>query len=466
MMKSTGLHIGRIVLIFCLIFSVWIVLNIPTGYSLSYCIQCATIYIIAMMVTLINCIRTQGYYGLCTIIFIIVFFATNYLYPLYFYINDSLMLIFSYEFAEHNIDKGTAIATLGGVAFMVGCYNVRYKKCNHLCLLLNDPKIKYFQRIQAYEKIIIVVCAMLILYNTWGTILSRTYSTTAQFEDKTASSYLKIVYVYLYYLVFKDFCRISPIASSLRSFWRLCCKPIHLVVALLVFINLYVGGRTLALNFFLLYPLCYSIFIKRIQIRYLFVGAMAILMLLFIVGRVRGEYGVSATDAITNSSFIYYFQDLAINSRSLYELIHYADSYGATLGRTMLLDIFSYIPFGQSLLMAITGFKPIDISSPHLVTYMYFGNNPEIGLGTNMIGDIYVSFKTIGVFFLMYVLGRGISKISQKAMTNIIYMLMFSMLSTQMVFVVRNGYFSIWRYVIWGIGLYLFDKYTYKRQIK
>ena len=65
-----------------------------------------------------------------------------------------------------------------------------------------------------------------------------------------------------------------------------------------------------------------------------------------------------------------------------------------------------------------------------LITRAFFEENPDmerIGLGTNMVGDIYIAFGLIGVIVLMYYLGVFISYSYRRAQNgNSKYLLIYT----------------------------------------
>ena len=154
-------------------------------------------------------------------------------------------------------------------------------------------------------------------------------------------------------------------------------------------------------------------------------------------------------------------QDLIINNRSLYVLMEYHDKYGINFGQTWLMNILSIIPFAQSIFLKLTGLKELDINSAALVTDLYFRENNEdvIGLGTNLIGDIYICFGLFGVVFFMYLLGAFLSKVYMKGQKgDALYWFIYAMMFMDSIILTRSTYLTSMRPIMWGLALYYFAK--------
>ena len=112
------------------------------------------------------------------------------------------------------------------------------------------------------------------------------------------------------------------------------------------------------------------------------------------MGIVRGGGDIQNASNEEIPAVVLVGKDFFINNRSLYVLMEYTDIHGLSFGKTSALDFAAIIPFGQSVLLNLTGLRVGDMNSASLVTDLYydFSNEEMIGLGTNLIGDIYLSF--------------------------------------------------------------------------
>lgn len=172
-----------------------------------------------------------------------------------------------------------------------------------------------------------------------------------------------------------------------------------------LFLLILLGSRTIPLRILLLLLLLYNIYLyklsKKVVVLLIIFGSVA----LFAIGVIRNPSVALETSTMQVNPILKVGNELVINNRSLYVLMEQKDLYGINFGQTLLMYILSVIPFMQSIFLYITGWSVSDISSAALVTELYFGDKPDkevVGLGTNIIGDIYLSFGIIGVILLMF----------------------------------------------------------------
>ena len=86
----------------------------------------------------------------------------------------------------------------------------------------------------------------------------------------------------------------------------------------------------------------------------------------------------------------------------------------------MLVDIFSPIPGSASWLASKLSVPSELITAGEMPTYLQFGKNNSWGLGTNMIGEAYLAFGTLGVVGFSFLLGHVI-KLSYYASRKSVY---------------------------------------------
>ncbi len=95
--------------------------------------------------------------------------------------------------------------------------------------------------------------------------------------------------------------------------------------------------------------------------------------------------------------------DLIVNARTLYDGIEYTISQGYLYGASYIQYFFCFVPGGG---MFITSFlldkTTMEVATGEILTK--FSHAPY-GIGTNMIGDIYMNFSLIGVIVLLFLFG-------------------------------------------------------------
>lgn len=453
------------------IVSFMLLLALPSSYSQIYNIECMIVSIMAFWGMCGN--KLLQYRSLCSfsVIFVFVLIISNYLYGTYFYLNDPEWSIFILNFDATCINKGSCMTTIACTSFCLAqiqgeriVYNKKSKRSLFPYEALKIGKVE-----------ILVVGLLILLYiiNTWGSVLASSDDHSGQFR-LSFTNYLRVAFIYLYYLIVKDFYLCRHRANSLREFFRHCNKQVLFLSIVSVVFYVLTGGRTTPMRIILLYVFLFHFFIKRISaIQILLMGTIGIVAM-FLVGTLREIWGYDelswtmVSKALNVSNILYYTRDLVINSRSLYELISYADNIGLTLGTTFILDISAVIPGLQSFIVRALGISQSQTNSAFLVTELYFqGEKATLGLGTNIVGDVYVSFWIVGVFIMFWGLGRVVRYLENMSYKgNLLHCMFFCILSADVVFYTRSGFFSPLRNILWLWFFYSIEIRSTRKSIR
>lgn len=235
-----------------------------------------------------------------------------------------------------------------------------------------------------------------------------------------------------------------------------------LFIGLFLYIAVYliIGSRSIPITIILLCFFFYHSLIKKVSNRN--VVLLIILGAVFMMGvsifRARGQMNTDIFSSVLDVGM-----DLTINNRSLYVLMEHADLNGLTFGRTMLLNILAVIPFAQGIFVKITGLRLANLSSAELTTALYYDeittNEDIVGLGTNIVGDVYVAFGFIGVIVFFYFLGRILKKLNRKILSgNHIALFVYAMIFIDVVFIARACILEPLRNIAWGLlWIFLFN---------
>ena len=110
---------------------------------------------------------------------------------------------------------------------------------------------------------------------------------------------------------------------------------------------------------------------------------------------------------------------------------------------------------------------PDYMTSGLMPTFLEFGSNPPFGLGTNMVGEAYLSLGVLGVIIVFYFFGRAINYFSNNSRDNIYYRITYFFLASQAVFFPRIDYLWGVRLIVWMLVLFflikIFSKYVKER---
>ncbi|WP_417608028.1 O-antigen polysaccharide polymerase Wzy [Owenweeksia hongkongensis] len=137
----------------------------------------------------------------------------------------------------------------------------------------------------------------------------------------------------------------------------------------------------------------------------LFIGATAISLLGFVreIGngadfwkKVEVAYSLRAESRI-QSSISPSTLELAGSVRTMHAAVDYSENYGHTNGLFQLFQVLSIVPGVGTIAKALTGMENTDFKSSAFLTRHILGSNPDRGLGTTVVADIFLDFGIIGV---------------------------------------------------------------------
>ena len=180
-----------------------------------------------------------------------------------------------------------------------------------------------------------------------------------------------------------------------------------------------------------------------------------IIMSLF--GALRGSGDFALTE---NQDWYQYTRDLIVNNRNLYVIYDYVDKNGILWGISFLGPLLSVIPFLQSLVANALGIPYYLLASPAFTTYLEFGDYPPLGLGSNIVADVYLAFGLFGVLISFYLLGRFIvySRM-QMWKGKIYYMIVYYIMSAGAIYMCRDTFLHSFKTIVWAIALiYIISK--------
>lgn len=445
-----GFASGKYRLVVLLVLSIALLLTAPKDYSLMYCIYCFLIFLVAATLLLVNNIRIYRTILLFEVLFTVSFFLANYAYPVFMYENNPYFSLFTRAFNEHIITKCTALATVGYVAYSIGQYKLGAQpmtikgKTNFSLLPVNG-----------IDLMIMFVLFVLFLYASMSALRSG-YSQSRSIGGG-------FFYIFSLFYVYKYF------AHSIGKSTKFCTYCFFLMIGSYVVINFLLGNRGEPLYLCMAIVYCYHVYVKKISnlkfLSIVFIG----LFVFYFVGKTRissEQVGVSSrseriSEWEAEDNLLHYANEIIINNRSSFVLVDYADNNGYTYGKTWSVNFFSTIPFGQSFALKVLGIPKQDFSSTHLTTYLEFGeDDPDaFGLGTNLVGDIYLCFGALGTLIFMYLFGKVIRKVHDESLRRPSYYQMFYVILMALsVYYTRANLFCPLQMLAWTYVLNLLNR--------
>lgn len=392
--RRTGIE--RLLLFPLLVISFILYYYAPQVYSFTYCVYCLCVFVLSAVLLLVNNIREYGSYLIFEVLFSFSFLFASYIYPVFIYEIDPYFSLFSRAFNEDIITKCTALATVGYVSYCIGQFKVNSSPfCSVSC---NS------YRLTPINSIDVTILGVLFVVFLLPNISALRNGYTMEGAGGGFFFIFAVFYIYKYYA----FSRISINAPIRYLFF--------LLIALYIIINFLLGNRGEPMYLCVAIVFCYHTYVKKIPFSRIIIIAAIGLFVFYFIGITRissSQVGVSSrseriSDWEAEDNVLRYANELIINNRSLYVLVDYANDNGFSFGKTWSANFFSIVPYGQSFALNVLGIPKKEFSTTFLTTFLEFGEgNPNaFGLGTHIIGDIYVSFGFLGVIIFMFLFGR------------------------------------------------------------
>ena len=439
-----------VILILCTLISFGLYIAAPAPYSYVFSMECLTVFLTAGFVMLRNnCRHTFIKFEL---FFTIAFFFTNIIYSVVYYPVNPYFFLFNLPFNEDYINKGLALSVLAYSTFCMGIYDKSTP-----CLRKKNFELRKYVEPRKWIYVMVVMYLPVLI----TAVLANAY--VVDFTRSNINAILLFVFLYGIFAIFSNYDQ----SNGLKEFVSLSSSKLFFIcICIYVLTYLYVGSRTNPLRMILLMVFCYSIFISDIDKKRLlaYMAAGSALMMVVSVFRARGAF-----DEESLTSFWDIGMDLTINNRSLYVLMEDADMHGINFGKTMLSSIAAIVPWGQSLLLNITGWKIEDINSASYVTNLYFSSasiKEELyGLGTNILGDIYIAFGLFGVIGYMYFLGRILRTLYRRMCRGSrVAVFLYAMIFIEVIYITRASSLEFLRNIAWGCLWFYFFNNIYKKK--
>lgn len=417
----------------------------PVQYSYPFCIACLVLFLSSSIALLRNnCKHTLIKFEF---FFVFAFFFSNFVYSVFYYPINPYFSLFSESFNEDYINKGAALSALAASCFCLGVFE-KNKKLELQKVVQNGY----------LAKPVVLANVMLLFFIPY---LYSLYGLHSYVTDFTKSNLNTLLLYLIYYILFalmatRNYKGLSGVLLYQSD------TLFYAMTGVMVLLLLMIGSRSNPAHIILLALFFFNFYQKKVSNKVAIAFMLVGILLMGIVGVVRGgtEFSTSSMNSVLDIG-----NDLTINNRSLYVLMDYADHNGYTYGRTMLLQIAAVIPWGQSMLLNITGMKIQMFDSSNFVTWLFYGDQKfEIGFGTNLIGDIYLSFGVIGVVVLMFLYGRILrnlyrSSIKGSGVATLVYGLMFM----EVIFLTRAGLLTSLRPIAWTLLYYYLFNSLFKK---
>jgi oligosaccharide repeat unit polymerase len=238
--------------------------------------------------------------------------------------------------------------------------------------------------------------------------------------------------------------------SSVYKINHITTAAIFILIGLL----LWAGNRTAASQLFLPIICLYAMLFHKVNFKIFVLIILTGITTMWFFQQLRsnGSYKILSP--------IVLISDLTIPARTTYCALEYTDKYGYTYGKSMSMGIIGIVPFLPSLIAGESKeFGSAELLTDYTNTKHKIPFDYRIGLGTTIIGDIYLSFGLIGVILLMYLLGRFINRYLLRTLSmNYYAIVILAGMMANCVFLVRANYTHALRFVLWSLFIAYINK--------
>ena len=423
--KKCGLHL------FFLLISLGMYFGSPMKYSQVYCIILFLLFVANSFLLYVQDRKNEplGF----NVLFTISFFLVSYIYPVFTYSIMPDYSMFAYSgFSSEVITRATALAN---VAYAV--YSVGYTR-NFLVMNIGEKAIpiclistKQNDRIIALEIILFV----LIVIAGGLEFFSDTYSGEG---EANTNALFRFTYTFFQPLILFG-CLVDCTMKGFKN---------SVVIFFIILVLLSTGTRTLPLCVMSVY-LCYYSLRYHLSIQKVFVTLFVVFVFLSLIGHWRGG-GELSSISDNELTLFDYARDFIICNRNLYAIYDHVNNESITYGISSLSYILAPIPFLQSFVSFLFDIPAYNMRSESLTSYWVLGEGNPLGLGTHIVGDIYLSFGFIGVLFLFYFLGKIVTSSRMKSrMGSQSAFVIYYILLSGAIFMCRGSFFYSLKNLIW-----------------
>jgi len=336
--------------------------------------------------------------------FLFSFFFVNFVYPVFLYpIDAEYFFMFSFNFDENNISKGTALAQLAITSYMVGVnlFTRKYEEATSFDFTKINPNFV------TVLNVLFVLSTLMYLYSV----------ITAGDNDIVINYQVVVIYVGLLSLklLLKAEIYKAEFVDSTRFFLQKYWFELISVLIVVLF-SLWFGDRGPVLQIGLILLYVYTVYVKRLSAKTLTLLIVVGFVVMSFISYTRStdsnlkDSGISGAldeGGSTFSSFVTvwdYAMDFIVNNRALYVGYEIVDENGFLYGKSYFPYFFSPVP-----------------GLPVLITQLVFDEDPEDfstaviiseregvydwGLGTNAVADGYMNFGVVGVLLMFLAFG-------------------------------------------------------------
>ena len=429
--------------LYLLIISLVMYFFAPSDFSLSFCVFSFILFLLFFICNIASS-KVLGIWTFNTF-FSLSFLGVTYIFPLFIFSLDSEYSLFSIGYNEHVMSKATSLATMAYAFYSLGYqYSVKSKLS-----VSNSFKGGIYINTAIINKLIYLTSFLLVIVVFSGGLNYYKQGYSEGLGARTAN----VFFTYLN-MLFAPLTEITCCCLFFSSNKKVILKLLFLI-ALIVILLLSTGSRTLPL-YLCLIIFCWFVKYYKLSFGQSFSCALLGVLIFSLIGFVRGDsVSVSSMVSYSNDSGIGvwdYFRDLTINNRNLYIGYEHIKEISDLKPQLLVGHICSVVPFLQSIVTNIFSLSYFETDSASYLTYLSFGHNAPLGVGTHIVSDVYMALGFLGLAVVFYCLGRFIRKVCCYYLNgNTIWIVIYYICIAHSVFICRGSIFEIIKPILWSI---------------
>lgn len=413
----------------------------PWTYSYEYCALLMGLYI-AQNVLHFATNKRMHWLGF-DFFFALSFFLVNFVYPVFYAPTERIYWsFFSFAFNDNYVTRATALAYFGYAWYLLGATRIlqlRREEPTEPAFTINMRQYIWFFGI--------TIVAWVLFVMTGGlAALQSVYAEGGNLRDVGIYSYFNNIFTIGCYLMAIFLFRLPK-----QKWWFYLA-----VIVLFMLILLSTGSRQLAVALALILVTGFSIYVYHLRFWQVATVVAGGSIALFLVMTLRTEgLDPGAWQAKLAHMQLYEFwdiyEDLIVNDVNLFRLFGWAQENDLTWFTGMSLDLSSPIPGLAGYIIAHSDLPPQMLHGGDLPSFLFLGPDATWGTGTNMIGEAYRSFGSIGTALAMFLIGVWVKESYYRAKDSAYWYLMYFLLVGHALIYPRAPLIFDLRLVTWSL---------------
>lgn len=394
----------KLAYIFLCIVSAGMYLAAPASFSQAFCNAELVLFLLSVALFLRSTGEHRNFFSF-HLFFFISFFFINFVYPVFLYAdNREAFFMFNLPFDDNLINKGTALAQLGFSTYLLGCVGCGKPTPGQENPVTLVPETRMLT--------VVNTLSVLFAFALFADVVFFVIRSGGVEADSRLALFAKIFLVLA--CVYNTLMSGDRVKGRVRVFFRVNRWPL-ISALLIVYACLLIGDRGPILFVVFLFTGLFVTYVYPLKLKTLVMLIAGGMFCMYLITLIRVSdtnlRNSSVTTAVGNSltsmnlSTLWNIgMDLIINNRNLYAGMEYANTHGISYGAAYLPTLFCPVPMLPSLVAQFCfGKYPMEMSSAVILTED--AGVTDMGLGTNLIGDLYMNLGAPGVILGMFVLG-------------------------------------------------------------